>query len=134
MNVMPARLLHRLTRRHRCRSLLARVEKLLGDFKRAELAVLGKDPVILVRSRWCLWDGRSIGMGRGTKAGREGQGVGQVIAPHSAASEHLLDLFGGRLLRFRALEALHLRVCVCGYAMLYSWGTQSHTLCSSYAN
>ena len=49
MSVMPARLPHRLTRRRRGRGLLGCVEKLLGDFKRAELAVLGKDPVILVR-------------------------------------------------------------------------------------
>ena len=49
MNVMSARLPHRLPRRHRCRTLLGCVEKLLGDFKCAELAVLSKDPVILVR-------------------------------------------------------------------------------------
>ena len=43
----PARLLHRLVRRHCCRGLLVRVEKLLGDLERAELAVHSEDSVAL---------------------------------------------------------------------------------------
>ena len=43
----PVHLPHRLVRRHRCRALLVRVEKLLGDFKRAELIVPSEDFVVL---------------------------------------------------------------------------------------
>ena len=51
-----ARLLHRLARRHRCRGLLlVRVEKLLGNLERAELAVPSEDFVILgVIDRICV--------------------------------------------------------------------------------
>ena len=43
-----------------------------------------------------------------------GSGCGAGHSATSAASERLLDLFAGRLLRHRALEALHLRVSVRG--------------------
>eukprot|EP00964_Phaeocystis_antarctica_P007050 scaffold3823_cov60-Phaeocystis_antarctica.AAC.3 len=46
----PARLPHRL-RRHSRRSLLVRVEKLLGDFERAELIVPSEYCVVLHRGR-----------------------------------------------------------------------------------
>eukprot|EP00964_Phaeocystis_antarctica_P099572 scaffold65421_cov56-Phaeocystis_antarctica.AAC.1 len=46
----PARLPHRL-RRHCRRSLLVRVEKLLGDLERAELIVPSEDFVVLHRGR-----------------------------------------------------------------------------------
>ena len=64
MHALRARLPHRLLRRHCCRGLLVRVEKLVGDLERAELAVHSEDSVALgmdrsrayVRSRAvCLW-------------------------------------------------------------------------------
>ena len=45
---MPARLLHRLVRRQRCWVFLVRVEKLLGDLERAELAVPSENLLLSV--------------------------------------------------------------------------------------
>eukprot|EP00964_Phaeocystis_antarctica_P042403 scaffold24298_cov56-Phaeocystis_antarctica.AAC.1 len=42
-----ARLPHRLLRRHCCRGLLVRVEKLLGDLEHAKLLVAGEYLVVL---------------------------------------------------------------------------------------
>ena len=74
-------------------------------------------------------------MGRGAKGGWGGAGCGAGhLAPHSAASERLLGLFADRLLRHRALEALHLRVSARGLEGGLTCGPQSHTLCSSEVN
>ena len=46
MHAWRARLPHRL-QRYCCRGLLVRVEKLLGDFERAEFRVVSEDFVVL---------------------------------------------------------------------------------------
>ena len=78
----PARLPHRLLRRHCCWGLLVRIEKLLGDLERAELAVPSEDSVVLgvieaVSPGWkeMCRDGRVCGRRLRVDLGRVRQGL-----------------------------------------------------------
>ena len=112
---MPARLLHRLVRRQRCWVLLVRVEKLLRDLERAELAVPSEDSVVLGMieapryDRSCVsgmegdastskreldmrWDGRGLDVGRYGQGGAR-QGTGSRARRRCACSVLLLTGF-----------------------------------------
>eukprot|EP00964_Phaeocystis_antarctica_P017380 scaffold9600_cov65-Phaeocystis_antarctica.AAC.3 len=109
VHACPARLLHRLFRRHFCWSLFVRVEKLLGDLERAKLAVPSEDSVVLGGSSRCAE------MGGGSRCGPIWAECGEVGNESTgAASVRLLGFFADRLLRHHRSQALLLRVIVKG--------------------